>query len=77
MVRGFELITDITKHSESGLGLVLIQTEMVDPAGVAFGVRGLAGISNDAVKCSQYVQPGKNFSNDYKTAITQLEILHI
>lgn len=42
---------------------------MADPAGVTFGILGLAGAFADAVKCFQYVKLGKNFDDDYKTSM--------
>lgn len=49
----------------------------MEPAGLAVGVIGLAGLFNNAIDCFKYVQLGRNFGVDFQTNLIKLDIARL
>ncbi|EOA91947.1 uncharacterized protein SETTUDRAFT_162498 [Exserohilum turcica Et28A] len=45
----------------------------MEPAGLAVGILGLAGVFSNAVDCFEYVQLGRNFSTNFQTSLLKLD----
>ena len=49
----------------------------MDPAGLVFGVAGLAGIFSACVDCFEYIQFGWQFGQDYGKCLLKLDVARL
>ncbi len=48
---------------------------MAEPFGIAVGLASLAGVFTSCVDCSDYIQLGRHFGQDYQRSLLKLDLV--